>query len=502
LKKSTLRSLATMVFVVFAIVVLVFPGSAYASDDTSLEYLKTVIEMVMERYRGEITEEQLIEGALKGIFDTMDVYTTYYTLDEAESFLLNIEGTYQGIGVTIEKSETGVVIVKVFDSTPAHKAGLSQGDVIITIDGINVKERSLEEVAALIKGEVGTKVVLGVMKAGSRNVTIIEVVREKIKISPVTYEIRDGDIGYIKIEMFNSNSAEFVNEALKYLDNKGITKVILDLRNNPGGEVIQAVNIAKKFVPRGVITTLDFKSEKTEDLVYHSDLDKVKYDLVLLVNESTASASEILAGAVQDTGSGILVGTNTFGKALVQNLIPILTPQAYEKYRKQLNADVVDAYELINDYGVSPLQSEIMGWTKITTGVYITPSGKVLEEGGLVPDYYAEGTIPVNGVYVDTISRLTKSERLKLNSQGADVENAEKILKALGYDVDTPDTLLDNKTYKAIRKFQNDEGLYSHGILDSSTQDVLNGKINSLLWQCDLQYLKAVELLKMPQPAQ
>jgi carboxyl-terminal processing protease len=220
------------------------------------------------------------------------------------------------------------------------------------------------------------------------------------------------------------------------------------------------------------------------------------------VNESTASASEILAGAVQDTGSGILVGTNTFGKALVQNLIPILTPQAYEKYRKQLNADVVDAYELINDYGVSPLQSEIMGWTKITTGVYITPSGKVLEEGGLVPDYYAEGTIPVNGVYVDTISRLTKSERLKLNSQGADVENAEKILKALGYDVDTPDTLLDNKTYKAIRKFQNDEGLYPNGILDSSTQDVLNGKINSLLWQCDLQYLKAVELLKMPQPAQ
>ena len=118
MKKSALRSLATMVFVVFAIVVLVFPGSAYASDDTSLEYLKTVIEMVMERYRGEITEEQLIEGALKGIFDTMDVYTTYYTLEEAESFLLNIEGTYQGIGVTIEKSETGVLIVKVFESTP------------------------------------------------------------------------------------------------------------------------------------------------------------------------------------------------------------------------------------------------------------------------------------------------------------------------------------------------------------------------------------------------
>ena len=143
-----------------------------------------------------------------------------------------------------------MVIVKVFDSTPAHKAGLSQGDVIITVDGINVKEKPLEEVAALIKGEVGTKVVLGVMKAGSRTVTIIEVVREKIRINPVAYEIREGDIGYIKIETFNSNADEFVNEALKYLDSKGITKVILDLRNNPGGEVIQAVNIAKKFVPR------------------------------------------------------------------------------------------------------------------------------------------------------------------------------------------------------------------------------------------------------------
>ena len=114
--------------------------------------------------------------------------------------------------------------------------------------------------AALIKGEVGTKVVLGVMKAGSRTVTIIEVVREKIRINPVAYEIREGDIGYIKIETFNSNADEFVNEALKYLDSKGITKVILDLRNNPGGEVTSG-EYRKKFVPRGV-TTLDFKSKR------------------------------------------------------------------------------------------------------------------------------------------------------------------------------------------------------------------------------------------------
>jgi len=496
LKRNILRRVATVVFVVLATFLLFFPESTSASDDFGLDYLKTVIEMIRDRYRGEITEQQLVEGALKGIFDTMDVYTTYYTLDEAEEFLLNVEGTYHGIGITIEKSDAGVIITKVFDSTPAQKAGLKQGDIILSVDGLNLKEKSLEEVAALIRGPVGTKVALGVIKAGSNTITVIEVMREEIKINPVTYEIRDGNIGYIKIEMFNSNTTEFINKALKVLDEKGISKIILDLRDNPGGEVIQAVNVARNFVPRGIITTLDFKSEKSEDKVYRSNLDKIKYDLVVLVNEGTASAAEILAGAIQDTGAGMLVGTNTFGKALVQNLIPIITPEAFEKYRKQLNADVVDASELITEYGVSPLNSEILGWTKITTGVYITPAGRILDDKGLVPDYYVEKIMPINGVLVDTIARLSKSESLKLNSQGTDVENAEKILKALGYDIDTPDTLLDNKTYKAIRKFQNDERLNPHGILDNPTQDAINKKIDILMMQNDHQYMKAVELLK------
>jgi len=160
---------------------------------------------------------------------------------------------------------------------------------------------------------------------------------------------------------------------LKQMDKNNIKKIILDLRDNPGGDVGQAVSIARKFVKKGLITKLDFKSESQKDEEYYSYLEELKYKLVVLVNENSASASEILAGAIQDTGSGILVGTTTFGKGKVQNLYPILTPEAVEKYRKTF----VNGYDLLEKHGIYPSDEEIIGWVKITTGEYYTPGGKI-----------------------------------------------------------------------------------------------------------------------------
>lgn len=355
----------------------------------------------------------------------------------------------------------------------------------------------MEEVAGLIKGPSGTKVVIGVLRNGTDGVIELEVTRRQIIINPVTHKI-EGDIGYIKLESFNSNASKAMEEALKQMDKNNIKKIILDLRDNPGGDVGQAVSIARKFVKKGLITKLDFKSESQKDEEYYSYLEELKYKLVVLVNENSASASEILAGAIQDTGSGILVGTTTFGKGKVQNLYPILTPEAVEKYRKETGETFVNGYDLLEKHGIYPSDEEIIGWVKITTGEYYTPNGRMIDGVGLEPDVYVENEPEGKYKILEGVEKLRKVTKPSLNAQSEDVLNAEKILSALGYDVDTPDNLMDEKTVKAVAEFQRDCGLYSYGVLDFATQQALNDKLDELLLvkNRDKQYEKAVELLE------
>jgi len=485
-----------MLLVIVVVLSVLLPSAAFAEGSSALdvEYLKSVMDMIKDKYKGEISDEQLIEGALKGMFDTMDAYTTYFTNEEAEEFIGSIEATYEGIGIMMTRSGDAVLVTRVFRASPAERAGILQGDKIVSIDGVSVKDMSMDQAAAEIKGEAGTKVVLGLIRDDSSEVRYFEVIREQIKLSPVIYETR-GDIGYIWIESFNKNTEEFVDEALDYFDSKGIVKIVLDLRYNPGGDVEQAVQVARNFVPAGIITTLDFNSEKDKDIQYVSTLKKPKYKLVVLVNEMTASASEILAGAVQDSGAGKLVGTKTYGKARVQSIIPILSPAAYEKYKIKSGVDAVNAYELLLEHGIIPLKGEIIGRAKITTGVYITPKGRILDGTGLEPDYYVENPKLINGININGIEKLSKTTKPGLNDEGQDVYNAEKILKALGYDIDVPDMVLDEKTFRAVSKFRTDNGLYPGGVLDFTTQEALNKKLDELIQEIDKQYMKAVEVL-------
>lgn len=479
---------------------LVLPQAAFAQDaapsqgqNADLDYLKSVIDMIKEKYKGDVTDKQLIEGALKGMFGTMDPYTTYFTSDEAKSFLDEMDGSYVGIGVMISKIGDYCVIGKVFPGSPAEKAGIFIEDKIVEVNGKSVVGASTDETSKLIKGEPGTKAALGIARGGSTNIIKIEVAREKITINPVTYEIK-GDIGYIKLDIFNSNTFGFMLRALREIDQAGVKKVILDLRDNPGGEVDMAVLVAQKFVPQGLITKLDFKSEDIKDQEYYSELKEPKYKLAVLVNKMSASASEILSGAIQDTKAGTLIGTKTFGKAKVQSVIPILTPEAYKKYEAQTGKKLTDAEDL-SKYGVSPQENEIIGWSKITTGLYTTPNGRMIDGAGLTPDITVEDPVPVAGIDINNIQKLVKASKPALNSESPDVYNAEKILKAAGYDVDAPDIKLDEKTYRAIAKFQKDSGLYPYGVLDFTTQQALNDKLEKLLLANDKQYAKAIEIL-------
>lgn len=257
----------------------------------------------------------------------------------------------------------------------------------------------------------------------------------------------------------------------------------------------QAVAVAENFVPAGLITKLDYKSEKQQDTEYYSNLKEKKYEVAVLVNGFTASASEILAGAIQDTKAGVLVGTKTFGKSKVQQMVPLLTPEAYQKYKKLYNADTVSAIDLMQQYKIIPADDEIIGWAKITIGEYFTPRGKRIDQVGLVPDVSVPDYKATNGIDVRNIQKLSKKTKMTLHTKSGEVYNAEKILILLGYNLDKPDTNLDAKTFAAIKKFQKDKGLYPYGVLDFITQQKLNEALVQIILRYDKQYAKAVELL-------
>jgi len=498
-----MKRLSKFLVILLVIMSMIMPRSISAAEETDIqnsidfEYFRAIMDMIKDKFNDGATDDQLIMGALKGMFGNLDQYTEFYTSEEAQTFFNDVGGEYGGIGISMLKINNYIQVIQVFSDTPAEKAGIISGDRIVTVDGESTNGLEPEDVAILIKGEAGTSVTLEIIKSTEIDIsrrTKIVLVRELIKINPVSYDIRN-DIAYLKIETFNLNTYENFLKAIEEIDRNGIKKIILDLRNNPGGYVDQAVAVARSFVPEGLITKLDFKSRYVFDIEYYSDLKQLKYKVVVLVNKGTASASEILAGAMQDSKSGILVGTQTYGKAKVQSLLPVLTPAAYSYYKYILGVDIVNAYDLINYYGIVPYEDEVIGWTKMTTGEYVTPLGRSIGNVGLIPYMWIEDPEAVNGVDITGIQKLRKTVKPGLNYMGTDVYNAEKILRIAGYDVDLPDMLMDEKTFEAVKQFQEDKGLYSYGVLDFTTQQTLNKMYEELLIKYDGQYAWAVKLV-------
>lgn len=490
------KKLVSTFIVLFLSIGLLIPQSAIALESSSAtsDYLQSIIDMVKDQYNGDVSDKELVEGALKGIFSSMDPYTEYFTIEDANSFVSTIEGIYEGVGVLISIVNEQFIITKVFPDSPAESAGLLAGDKIINIDGVDIAGLTIEEISNRIKGEIGSKVNIAISRIGKEKALNIEVTRGQISVSPISYEVIN-NIGYIKIEIFNSNTSKYLTQALKDMDKRKISKIVLDLRNNPGGELIQAVETARNFVPNGVITKVDYKSESEDDTIYYSYLPTKKYTISVLVNGLSASASEIVAGAIQDTKSGILIGEKTFGKAKVQSMIPILTPQAFAKYKTQVGEKLVNAYDLYVKYHVMPLDEEILGYSKITTGEYRTPNGRMIDNKGLIPDIIIPATEPVNGIYPSSVQKLMKVAKYGLNSEGVDIYNAEMILTLCGYNIDEPDYLLDEKTFNVIAEFQRQNGLYPYGVLDFTTQQLLNDTLLKKTLEIDKQLAKAISVL-------
>jgi len=499
MNKQKIRILVALNIIVAILITnctFLWADSSKFDADLSADYIKSIMNMVDDKYKGDIDQNKLVEAVLKGIFSSMDQYTEFYTVEEAESFFITIDGEYSGVGMGFDEIDGVFIVKEVYKDSPAQKAGILVGDRLVEVDGKSLKGVSSNEAANMITGKKGTKVVIGVLRDGEKNPIKITVTRDNIKINPVTSSVR-GDVGYIKLSIFNNNASSEMKKALKEMDEKKIKKIILDLRDNPGGDVNEVVEIAKSFIPEGLITKVDFKSDKMTDLEYMSTLKEKKYKLAVLVNENSASASEILAGAVQDTGAGTLIGTKTYGKAKVQNLYPILTLDAYKKYEQKLGVKLVIGDDLEKKYNIKPTDDEVTGWIKITTGLYYTPKGRMIDLKGITPDYNITNIRVVNGVDLSTIGDLRVIIKPQLNSESIDVLNAKRMLRVLGYNIDDLDSLkFDNKTFDELKKFQKKSGLFPSGILDFTTQRTLNDAYQKQALQYDKQYLKALEILK------
>lgn len=312
-----------------------------------------VRKILKEDYYQKVDENKLIEGAVGGLADALkDPYTVYFNKDQMKTFMEKSEGSYVGIGVSVNTDTNGILnVIEPFDNSPAKLAGIKQGDKIVKVDNTDVTSlRDENMIISMIKGAENTHVKLTVYRPSEDKYLQLDIVRKRIKTSNIKSEIMEGNIGYIKLVMFDSEIASYFKNDLNKMLAKGIKGLIIDLRDNPGGSYDQVVDIADRLLPEGTIVyTEDRNGSKQYKM---SNKTALNLPIVILTNGNSASASEILAGAVKDNGAGTLVGTKTFGKGLVQEL------------------------KLLNDgSGI-----------KVTISRYFTPSGVCIQGLGIKPD--------------------------------------------------------------------------------------------------------------------
>ena len=346
--------------VVIATVSLTLIGVAWGLEKVThnaagaIQFLFT-LGRIHSGYVGEYTDKKLFEGAMHGMVESLDDPYSEYLDAEAFTHLNEMtDGTFGGIGVVLGQRNKEFVVVSPMEGSPGAKAGIEAGDKILKVNDTETKGRTLEDVVRTIRGKKGTNVKLLLEHKNGEQFTA-DIVRDDIKIQSVAGKmLPDSKIGYIRIAMFNENTGEEFKKAYEKLEQEGMQATLLDLRHNPGGLLNECVKVSNYIVPKGPVVSITDKQGNTK--VYESKLEKVKYPLAVLIDNGSASASEIVSGAVQDTKAGKLFGVKTYGKGCVQSIFHI-TPET---------------------------------GLKLTTAMYYTPSGRSIHKVGVSPDVEIE----------------------------------------------------------------------------------------------------------------
>jgi carboxyl-terminal processing protease len=447
----------SLIAIVLAISLLAAPVMAEDNTSALMGKIEGLIQIIQTYYYKDVKASDLIDGAIKGMFGVLDKHSTYFTAEEYAEFNSSITGEFSGIGIYIEKKDDYIQVLSPIKGSPAEKAGVLSGDIIKYVDGKDIKGYSTEQAAAIMKGISGTKVKIGISRVGATDIIYLDLVRALIKINTVEYEILPENIGFVKIEQFNGNVMKELTKAITEFKAKNVKGVIFDLRNNPGGLLDEVVEVCKVLIPKGTIVSVKTKNQPLE--TYSSELDKAPFKIVMLVNENSASASEIMAAAIQDSGTGKLVGVKTYGKGTVQSVL-----------------------QLIDGSGM-----------KVTIANYLTPKGVIIDGVGIKPDFEIKNT-------TSNISKefapLSGQKSIKLKDVSLEVLGMQQRLKSLGYQVGSLDGVFGKGTLVIVQKFQKDSKLKLDGSMDADDIKVLNAKFDIQAGSKDAQLDKAVEVIK------
>ncbi|ACX51625.1 carboxyl-terminal protease [Ammonifex degensii KC4] len=313
------------VILALALFLLGLGGGLYlglgVNKNGQLANLLEVMRLISQNYVEEVSWSRLIEGAIKGAVESLhDPYSAYLDPSTFTQLREQIRGSFGGVGLVVGLKDHQLTVLRTFPDTPAGRAGIEPGDVITSINGRQTKGIDLETAVGLIRGPVGTEVTLTLYRPqkGSFELTLR---REEIAVPTVEAKMLTDKIGYVAVSQFTERTPEELGQALRDLQKKGMMGLILDLRDNPGGELVAAVKVAEFFVPAGPVVYIDYRNREAE--VYRASGRRIDLPLVVLVNGNSASAAEIVAAAIKETGSGVLVGTRTFGKGVVQTVYPL-----------------------------------------------------------------------------------------------------------------------------------------------------------------------------------
>lgn len=359
-----------------------------------LELFNKVLHLIETQYYRPVSTDKLIEGALKGMMDTLDPHSTFLNKEYFEKVQNDTQGEFGGLGIEVTQKDGAIYVVTPIEDTPAFKAGLKSKDKLVEINHESILGLNIEQAIEKMRGKIGEKVHIGITREGISGIKHFNLVREVIKVKPVKFEVLQDTIAYVRLTQFQRRSAESIEDALKKMNkDKKIKGIILDLRSNPGGLLDQAVDVSSIFLKEGIVVSTEARDYQNKDIRYvkKSGYKDLTTPIIVLINGASASASEIVAGALQDHKRAIIMGSQSFGKGSVQTIA-----------------------QIDKDTGV-----------KLTIAQYMTPKNRKIQAVGIIPDVYLEEM--EQGAFEDNLKddRYIREKDLK-NHLTATIETPEE----------------------------------------------------------------------------
>ncbi|MGE7766125.1 S41 family peptidase [Peribacillus sp. NPDC096540] len=424
---------------------------------SEFEKLYSTYDTIKDKYYEEIDQDKLVDGAINGMIKSLDdPYSTYMDKKEASSFHESISSSFEGIGAEIQEQDGKIMVVSPIKGSPAEKAGVKPNDIILSVDGKSLEGLSSSEAVLKIRGEKGTKVDLSITRAGKAEPIALTIKRDTIPIETVYAEMLDDGVAKIQVTSFSEHTVQELETALNDMSKKDMKGLILDLRGNPGGLLDQAIDMASLFIPNGeVVLQVEERSGK-KDVYKSKNNGELKVPVVVLIDDGSASASEIVAAAVSESADIPLIGVKSFGKGTVQ------TAQ-----------DFKDGSNF-----------------KYTAAKWLTPKGNWIHKKGIKPD------IKVNLPDYASLPFISPDKELKASDSSSEVKAAEEMLKAAGYNPGKIDGFFDEETTNAVKEFQKEQKIKETGIIKDDTTVKLMQVIREKILENDTQVKKAVEVLK------